>query len=151
MVYFNSVRFVLFFYILMIRRPPRSTLFPYTTLFRSPRAAIREAKPFGPASLQMWSQPVAPQSTVIAPATMSTKPLGAEAAAAQVNTSPDLPIKIRLSTWWEIGAALLISPSMPTQILAYGSTTARRAMDGAAGWCLEGPALPPLRWQVSSI
>src|SRR3712207_9022839 len=26
----------------MIRRPPRSTLFPYTTLFRSPRAA-REA------------------------------------------------------------------------------------------------------------
>src|SRR2546430_7012897 len=23
----------------MIRRPPRSTLFPYTTLFRSPRAA----------------------------------------------------------------------------------------------------------------
>src|SRR2546426_12602796 len=29
-----------FFFFLMIRRPPRSTLFPYTTLFRSsPRAA----------------------------------------------------------------------------------------------------------------
>src|SRR6476620_12070767 len=26
-----------FFFFLMIRRPPRSTLFPYTTLFRSPR------------------------------------------------------------------------------------------------------------------
>src|SRR5258708_28936692 len=26
----------LFFFFLMIRRPPRSTLFPYTTLFRSP-------------------------------------------------------------------------------------------------------------------
>src|SRR6202042_3563863 len=26
---------VLFFFFLMIRRPPRSTLFPYTTLFRS--------------------------------------------------------------------------------------------------------------------
>src|SRR5258707_6403752 len=25
-----------FFFFLMIRRPPRSTLFPYTTLFRSP-------------------------------------------------------------------------------------------------------------------
>src|SRR2546430_8508025 len=25
----------------MIRRPPRSTLFPYTTLFRSPRAVVR--------------------------------------------------------------------------------------------------------------
>src|SRR6266571_4628315 len=30
----SSRRFVLFFF-LMIRRPPRSTLFPYTTLFRS--------------------------------------------------------------------------------------------------------------------
>src|SRR5256885_15912888 len=28
--------YVLFFFFLMIRRPPRSTLFPYTTLFRSP-------------------------------------------------------------------------------------------------------------------
>src|SRR2546428_9695278 len=27
----------LFFFFLMIRRPPRSTLFPYTTLFRSER------------------------------------------------------------------------------------------------------------------
>src|SRR2546430_5879007 len=27
---------LLFFFFLMIRRPPRSTLFPYTTLFRSP-------------------------------------------------------------------------------------------------------------------
>src|SRR5205814_9889305 len=27
--------FVSFFFFLMIRRPPRSTLFPYTTLFRS--------------------------------------------------------------------------------------------------------------------
>src|SRR5438094_4464103 len=28
----------LFFFFLMIRRPPRSTLFPYTTLFRSARS-----------------------------------------------------------------------------------------------------------------
>src|SRR5712675_2866783 len=36
---------LLFFFFLMIRRPPRSTLFPYTTLFRSrPRdPAQREA------------------------------------------------------------------------------------------------------------
>src|SRR6478752_9167531 len=31
--------FFIFFFFLMIRRPPRSTLFPYTTLFRSRRAA----------------------------------------------------------------------------------------------------------------
>src|SRR2546426_9735950 len=30
-----SVIIYLFFFFLMIRRPPRSTLFPYTTLFRS--------------------------------------------------------------------------------------------------------------------
>src|SRR3989442_5665334 len=30
-----------FFFFLMIRRPPRSTLFPYTTLFRSPHQAKR--------------------------------------------------------------------------------------------------------------
>src|SRR2546422_4690769 len=28
----------------MIRRPPRSTLFPYTTLFRSPRSGCGKAK-----------------------------------------------------------------------------------------------------------
>src|SRR6266480_4999727 len=30
-----SIFLFLFFFFLMIRRPPRSTLFPYTTLFRS--------------------------------------------------------------------------------------------------------------------
>src|SRR2546429_9054425 len=30
----------LFFFFLMIRRPPRSTLFPYTTLFRSNRGTL---------------------------------------------------------------------------------------------------------------
>src|SRR6266850_6165953 len=38
--------FVFLFFFLMIRRPPRSTLFPYTTLFRSraaraPRGTVR--------------------------------------------------------------------------------------------------------------
>src|SRR5205823_13700115 len=31
----HDISFVYFFFFLMIRRPPRSTLFPYTTLFRS--------------------------------------------------------------------------------------------------------------------
>src|SRR5438309_9077047 len=43
--------FLLIFFFLMIRRPPRSTLFPYTTLFRSRarrfgrRCALRSACP----------------------------------------------------------------------------------------------------------
>src|SRR3712207_9270007 len=32
--------FFVFFFFLMIRRPPRSTLFPYTTLFRSDQLAV---------------------------------------------------------------------------------------------------------------
>src|SRR2546429_6379941 len=37
-----SVPFLfLFFFFLMIRRPPRSTLFPYTTLFRSLGITVR--------------------------------------------------------------------------------------------------------------
>src|SRR3712207_7411301 len=43
------------FFFLMIRRPPRSTLFPYTTLFRSPkpcsaRPAISHPRPRGRAA-----------------------------------------------------------------------------------------------------
>src|SRR6266511_5431202 len=47
--------FVRFFFFLMIRRPPRSTLFPYTTLFRSalldgqPQCRRRNARAHRPA------------------------------------------------------------------------------------------------------
>src|SRR3712207_6899401 len=34
----------MWFFFLMIRRPPRSTLFPYTTLFRSERDERRRAR-----------------------------------------------------------------------------------------------------------
>src|SRR2546430_3171533 len=37
----------LFFFFLMIRRPPRSTLFPYTTLFRSDDARAARDAPRG--------------------------------------------------------------------------------------------------------
>src|SRR6266403_1500171 len=47
------------FFFLMIRRPPRSTLFPYTTLFRSIRKfAIGCALPRG----RSWSRPFAATS-----------------------------------------------------------------------------------------
>src|SRR5256884_6004706 len=41
-IYTPSLHVSLSFFFLMIRRPPRSTLFPYTTLFRSLGFAIRE-------------------------------------------------------------------------------------------------------------
>src|SRR3712207_8410342 len=39
------------FFFLMIRRPPRSTLFPYTTLFRSPHDPRRTPVPRRPRSV----------------------------------------------------------------------------------------------------
>src|SRR6266850_3604998 len=47
--------FIFIFFFLMIRRPPRSTLFPYTTLFRSllaqhPHRARAPARPDGDGS-----------------------------------------------------------------------------------------------------
>src|SRR3712207_9121533 len=42
----QSVSCVLVFFFLMIRRPPRSTLFPYTTLFRSCSQKVAILWPF---------------------------------------------------------------------------------------------------------
>src|SRR5947207_15842943 len=42
-------RTLLLFFFLMIRRPPRSTLFPYTTLFRSHQGVGEERRPADPA------------------------------------------------------------------------------------------------------
>src|SRR5690349_24633577 len=52
---FSTHAFVLFLllFFLMIRRPPRSTLFPYTTLFRSWPSSGPEKR----ASSTCWSRP----------------------------------------------------------------------------------------------
>src|SRR3989449_10863382 len=44
----------------MIRRPPRSTLFPYTTLFRSPRSIARIAPELTAAALPVARRTLAP-------------------------------------------------------------------------------------------
>src|SRR5436309_6461922 len=48
----TSLRFCIFFF-LMLRRPPRSTLFPYTTLFRS-EGTLRAAGPGHGPPLAGW-------------------------------------------------------------------------------------------------
>src|SRR2546429_7226886 len=50
---------ILFFFFLMIRRPPRSTLFPYTTLFRSTALRKVAANPqtlFGCSRRRLWGK-----------------------------------------------------------------------------------------------
>src|SRR6478609_10355104 len=49
-----SYLFLILFFFLMIRRPPRSTLFPYTTLFRSRRGVSR---PWSEVNAQYSSAP----------------------------------------------------------------------------------------------
>src|SRR2546430_11586867 len=44
---------MLFFFFLMIRRPPRSTLFPYTTLFRS-KITARSLRTRSCSTLPAW-------------------------------------------------------------------------------------------------
>src|SRR2546427_5370087 len=54
-----------YFFFLMIRRPPRSTLFPYTTLFRSrdhPKRHLEAADRVRPARRVDWLERVGPRS-----------------------------------------------------------------------------------------
>src|SRR2546425_11839368 len=55
MLYARYLKLMLsiYFFFLMIRRPPRSTLFPYTTLFRSRSAA--NSRPHRPSRQLHWS------------------------------------------------------------------------------------------------
>src|SRR6266487_3921094 len=46
----TSLLSAMFFFFLMIRRPPRSTLFPYTTLFRSLRRGSDQGRHIRPAA-----------------------------------------------------------------------------------------------------
>src|SRR3989454_1817092 len=48
----------------MIRRPPRSTLFPYTTLFRSSSSARRPCSTIRRPHLVWWMTPSNPRYTV---------------------------------------------------------------------------------------
>src|SRR2546426_9253799 len=48
-------RLSLFFFFLMIRRPPRSTLFPYTTLFRSNPCACTRRNRSSASRLRPWA------------------------------------------------------------------------------------------------
>src|SRR5258706_4406646 len=58
---------LLIFFFLMIRRPPRSTLFPYTTLFRSEsEAAVKDVAKFVHAELKIAGVVVHPRAYAVA-------------------------------------------------------------------------------------
>src|SRR5438034_11784601 len=64
--FYSFTALVIFsFFFLMIRRPPRSTLFPYTTLFRSD-ADLARAESSGRRITARWRQPLAEPGTLAA-------------------------------------------------------------------------------------
>src|SRR5258708_10402118 len=95
-----SHSFVLFF--LMIRRPPRSTLFPYTTLFRSTDAAKTNAPgPIGVVSVLAYA---AKPNCKIERLTddvlgFQTPRIGVEIAGAHVGTPDTRSTRLPTSTW----------------------------------------------------
>src|SRR2546430_4907951 len=56
----------------MIRRPPRSTLFPYTTLFRSETGGAQQAEPFAPLAVER-NHHLRPEEDVVARDRKSTR------------------------------------------------------------------------------
>src|SRR6266571_5805222 len=88
----------LFFFFLMIRRPPRSTLFPYTTLFRS------SARPRGSGKMDRAEHPLAAavdraedrKSTRLNSSHMS---ISYAAFCLKKNKQPELEVR-RLSAWY---------------------------------------------------
>src|SRR2546426_12624808 len=90
--------FFLFFFFLMIRRPPRSTLFPYTTLFRSAglcgsaRTFMRRGRPaLNPTVYTDSIQPIARRLVTQLDSLIAFTPnCEQNAAAAPVPTATDL-------------------------------------------------------------
>src|SRR5215813_10543067 len=92
-----------FFFFLMIRRPPRSTLFPYTTLFRSRLLAARYGAPRA-----AW---IVRQMT---PTNVSQAPHG----------TPVFPMIERRASSWEKPAIADALPDSWTVVLVSATATA---------------------------
>src|SRR3712207_8010565 len=56
----------------MIRRPPRSTLFPYTTLFRSPGRFVSMAVVVTPFTVVADGLPLTPSTPPVEPSALNT-------------------------------------------------------------------------------
>src|SRR2546430_16100207 len=110
---YRNVVFYLFFF-LMIRRPPRSTLFPYTTLFRSP---------LRPTSL--WSIPL----RRVAAASRIPKRSRSEEHTSELQSQSNLVCRLLLEKKKKpcvpLRAARLQTAALPTVIAAYTQSATR--------------------------
>src|SRR5204863_6977909 len=96
---FSSYTLYLLFFFLMIRRPPRSTLFPYTTLFRSQAVLSAQTEP-GPSveldsSTQIPSRLPDHESTAV-PLLASRNNLRSEEHTSELQSRRDLVCRLLL-------------------------------------------------------
>src|SRR3712207_9021373 len=80
----KSLSYVLFF--LMIRRPPRSTLFPYTTLFRSFHPDIGQPEPGDDVADGLIGVPVVPADVRLQAGALGT-PIRPDRKSTRLNSS----------------------------------------------------------------
>src|SRR6266704_557189 len=111
-----------FFFFLMIRRPPRSTLFPYTTLFRSPDAH----DPHAPAAGPRLAEPVAAPEDVARLRPLGAEPQHAAPAVDDHGPAPGVPLE---------GAGVLKGALVDQEILGRHQSphVAGQAAHGAMG------------------
>src|SRR5438034_6686616 len=82
-----------FFFFLMIRRPPRSTLFPYTTLFRS---VIHLERPPERGMLGVGVAAAASNSTALAPTLAHAQARRSEEHTSELQSHSDLVCRLLL-------------------------------------------------------
>src|SRR6195256_3548047 len=105
---------VRFFFFLMIRRPPRSTLFPYTTLFRSsPSRAERahRARPEIPAGEQVVQRSEEHTSELQSPMYLVCR----------------LLLEKKKTRWWSIQTTRIWNTSIPVKFLIVGNIAGRNS------------------------
>src|SRR5256885_16975971 len=115
-IVFSTVSLYIFlcFFFLMIRRPPRSTLFPYTTLFRSPPFQVEVLQGVHhmriQACIRAWlatmdCMPIAAQDCWKAVCFSDTMRVNSRRSRAE-GLAPAMAMRVRRwATTWEIGRA----------------------------------------------
>src|SRR3712207_7033856 len=71
----------------MIRRPPRSTLFPYTTLFRSITSPERKNRDFNPSEVRLLALEKTRFATMISKTEFSVRYPGVDRKSTRLNSS----------------------------------------------------------------
>src|SRR2546429_6327194 len=99
----------------MIRRPPRSTLFPYTTLFRSKKSRREAASARAPPGL--WAPSSTSRSEEHTSELQSRLHLVCRLLLEKKNKSPRLRAAFRSDTWYLVAAQLHVQLPRVIKIL----------------------------------